>query len=161
MAERPEKVISFLNELLEKAKPAAEREFKQLSNFAKKLDGIEQLQSWDSAYYSEKLKQELFNLDDEKLKPYFKLENVIKGSFTVAEKLFDIRFKQVFDIDVYHEDVKTYEVFDNQNNFVAVFYADFHRALKKQDLEKLSPAKRPKKYKPCLTISKRKETTIL
>ena len=126
MAERPEKVISFLNELLEKAKPAAEREFKQLSNFAKKLDGIEQLQSWDSAYYSEKLKQELFNLDDEKLKPYFKLENVIKGSFTVAEKLFDIRFKQVFDIDVYHEDVKTYEVFDNQNNFVAVFYADFH-----------------------------------
>jgi len=126
MAERPEKVISFLNELLEKAKPAAEREFKQLSNFAKKLDGIEQLQSWDSAYYSEKLKQELFNLDDEKLKPYFKLENVIKGSFIVAEKLFDIRFKQVFDIDVYHEDVKTYEVFDNQNNFVAVFYADFH-----------------------------------
>ncbi|WP_298518780.1 M3 family metallopeptidase [uncultured Kordia sp.] len=126
MAETPEKVISFLNELLEKAKPAAEREFKQLSNFAKKLDGIEQLQSWDSAYYSEKLKQELFNLDDEKLKPYFKLENVTAGAFTVAEKLFDIRFEQVSDIDVYHEDVKTYEVFDAKDNFVAVFYADFH-----------------------------------
>ncbi|MFK7748632.1 MAG: M3 family metallopeptidase [Kordia sp.] len=126
MAEKPEKVISFLNELLEKAKPAAEREFKQLSNFAKKLDGIEQLQSWDSSYYSEKLKQELFNLDDETLKPYFKLENIIDGAFTVAEKLFDIRFKQVFDIDVYHEDVKTYEVFDSNDNFVSVFYADFH-----------------------------------
>ncbi|PTX60924.1 peptidyl-dipeptidase Dcp [Kordia periserrulae] len=126
MAETPEKVTAFLNELLEKAKPAAAREFTQLSNFAKKLDGIEQLQSWDSSYYSEKLKQELFNLDDEKLKPYFKLENVIDGAFTVAEKLFDIRFEQVFDIDVYHEDVKTYEVFDGDNNFVAVFYADFH-----------------------------------
>ncbi|WP_420574749.1 M3 family metallopeptidase [Kordia sp.] len=126
MAETPEKVFSFLNELLEKAKPAAEREFQQLSNFAKKRDGIDQLQSWDSSYYSEKLKQELFNLDDEKLKPYFKLENVIDGAFTVANKLFDLRFEQVFDIDVYHEDVKTYEVFDAQNNFVSVFYADFH-----------------------------------
>lgn len=126
MAETPEKVTSFLNELLEKAKPAAEREFQQLSNFAKKLDGIEQLQSWDSSYYAEKLKQELFNLDDEKLKPYFKLENVIDGAFTVANKLFDLRFEQVSDIDVYHEDVKTYEVFDGNNNFVAVFYADFH-----------------------------------
>ncbi|MBC8755730.1 M3 family metallopeptidase [Kordia sp. YSTF-M3] len=126
MAETPEKVISFLNELLEKAKPAAEREFQQLANFAKKLDGIEDLQSWDSSYYSEKLKQELFNLDDEKLKPYFKLENVIDGAFTVADKLFDLRFEQVFDIDTYHEDVKTYEVYDGKNNFVAVFYADFH-----------------------------------
>ncbi len=126
MAETPEKVISFLNELLEKAKPAAEREFKQLSNFAKKLDGIEELQSWDSSYYSEKLKQELFNLDDEKLKPYFKLENVIEGAFTVANKLFDLRFEQVSDIDVYHDDVKTYEVYDGNNNFVSVFYADFH-----------------------------------
>lgn len=126
MAKTPEKVISFLNELLEKAKPAAEREFKQLSDFAKELDGIEELQSWDSSYYSEKLKQELFNLDDEKLKPYFKLENITAGAFTVAEKLFDIRFEQVFDIDVYHEDVKTYEVFDSNDNFVAVFYADFH-----------------------------------
>ncbi|WP_046745153.1 M3 family metallopeptidase [Kordia zhangzhouensis] len=126
MAETPEKVISFLEELLEKAKPAAEREFKQLSNFAQKIDGIEQLQSWDNAYYSEKLKQELFDLDDEKLKPYFKLENVIDGAFTVANKLFDLRFKQVFDIDTYHEDVKTYEVYNGDDNFVAVFYADFH-----------------------------------
>lgn len=126
MAETPEKVISFLNELMEKAKPAAEREFKQLANFAKKLDGIEQLQSWDNSYYSEKLKQELFNLDDEKLKPYFKLENVIDGAFTVANKLFNLRFEQVSDIDVYHEDVKTYEVYDGDDNFVSVFYADFH-----------------------------------
>ena len=95
MAETPEKVHSFLNELLEKAKPAAEREFKQLEDFAKKLDGIDRLEKWDSSYYSEKLKQELFNLDDEKLKPYFKLENVINGVFKVAENLFDLG-KQIF-----------------------------------------------------------------
>ncbi|WP_435313815.1 M3 family metallopeptidase [Cellulophaga fucicola] len=126
MAETPEKVHAFLNELLEKAKPAAEREFKQLEDFAKELDGIDQLQKWDGAYYSEKLKQKLFSLDDEILKPYFKLENVIAGVFKVAEKLFDLQFKEVFTIDKYHEDVKTYEVFDADNNFISLFYADFH-----------------------------------
>ncbi len=126
MAETPEKVIDFLNELLEKAMPAAEREFEQLMTFAKELDGIEQLEKWDSAYYSEKLKQKLFNLDDEKLKPYFKLENVINGVFQVAEKLFGLRFKEVFDVDKYHDEVKTYEVYDNADQFISLFYADFH-----------------------------------
>ena len=99
MAETPEKVHSFLSELLEKAKPAAEREFKQLEDFAKDLDGIDQLQKWDGSYYSEKLKQKLFSLDDEQLKPYFKLENVIDGVFEVAEKLFGLQFEEVFDVD--------------------------------------------------------------
>lgn len=126
MAETPEKVHSFLNELLEKAKPAAEREFKQLEDFAKELDGIDQLQKWDGAYYSEKLKQKLFNLDDEILKPYFKLENVIAGVFKVAEKLFGLQFKEVTNVDKYYEDVKTYEVYDAENTFISLFYADFH-----------------------------------
>lgn len=124
MAETPEKVISFSNELLAKAKPAAQREFEQLSAFAKK-DGIEQLQKWDGAYYSEKLKKELFNLDQEALKPYFKLENVIDGVFTIANKLFDLQFKEVTTIDKYHEEVKTYEVTNTNDDFIAVFYADF------------------------------------
>ena len=126
MAETPEKVHSFLNELLEKAKPAAEREFKQLEDFAKKLDGIDRLEKWDSSYYSEKLKQELFNLDDEKLKPYFKLENVINGVFKVAENLFDLQFEEVRDIEKYHDEVKTFKVYDANKNFVSLFYADFH-----------------------------------
>jgi peptidyl-dipeptidase Dcp len=71
------------------------------------------------------LKQKKFNLDDEKLKPYFKLENVLQGAFTIAEKLYGISFKEVFDIDKYHEDVKTYEVLDLEGNFVSLFYADF------------------------------------
>jgi len=124
MAETPEKVLSFSNELLAKAKPAAEREFKQLSNFAKK-DGIEQIQKWDGAYYSEKLKKELFDLDQEALKPYFKLENVIDGVFTIANKLFDLQFNEVDTIDKYHEEVKTYEVTNLKGEFIAVFYTDF------------------------------------
>ncbi|WP_396184546.1 M3 family metallopeptidase, partial [Flavobacterium sp.] len=125
MAQHPEKVKAFLNDLLEKAKPAAHKEFAELTAFAKDLDGIEYLEKWDGPYYSEKLKQKLFSLDDELLKPYFKLENVLNGAFTIAEKLFGIRFKEVFDIDTYHNDVQTFEVLDFQNELVAVFYADF------------------------------------
>ncbi len=125
MAETPEKVNTFLNELLEKAKPAAAKEFKNLEDFAKELDGIDQLQKWDSGYYSEKLKQKLFNLDDEQLKPYFKLENVIKGSFIVAEKLFGLQFEEVHTVDKYHDDVLTYKVTDSTGELVSIFYADF------------------------------------
>jgi len=125
MAESPEKVFSFLNDLLAKAKPAAQKEFAELTAFAKELDGIEQLEKWDGAYYSEKLKQQLFNLDDEKLKPYFQLEKVLDGAFTVAKKLYGLTFTEVFDIDKYHEEVTTYEVRDAKNDLVSIFYADF------------------------------------
>jgi oligopeptidase A len=125
MAQTPDKVKSFLNDLLAKAKPAANREFAELTAFAKETDGIERLEKWDGGYYSEKLKQKLFDFDDEQLKPYFKLENVLHGAFTVADKLFGIRFKEVFDIDKYHEDVQTFEVLDFENNLVSIFYADF------------------------------------
>ncbi|KAF2334080.1 M3 family metallopeptidase [Flavobacterium ginsenosidimutans] len=125
MAESPEKVFSFLNGLLAKAKPAAQKEFAELTAFAKELDGIEQLEKWDGAYYSEKLKQQLFNLDDEKLKPYFQLEKVLDGAFTVAKKLYGLTFTEVFDIDKYHEEVTTYEVKDADGNLVSIFYADF------------------------------------
>ena len=126
MAGSPETVISFLNDLLTKAKPVAQQEFDRLQQFANELNGIDQLQKWDSAYYAEKLKQQLFNLDDEKLKPYFKLENVIDGAFIVANKLFGLTFVKVDTIDVYHEDVMTYEVYDKNEEFLSIFYADFH-----------------------------------
>jgi peptidyl-dipeptidase Dcp len=125
MAESPEKVKIFSTNLLEKAKPAAVKEFADLTAFAKKRDGLEQLEKWDGAYYSEKLKQELFSLDDEKLKPYFQLEKVLNGAFTIAGKLYGLTFTEVFDIDKYHEEVTTYEVTDTKNELVAIFYADF------------------------------------
>ncbi|MCF1420125.1 M3 family metallopeptidase [Mangrovimonas futianensis] len=125
MAKNPETVTTFLQDLLEKAKPAAEKEFEKLSAFAKKLDSIDHLEKWDGAYYSEKLKQKLFDLDDEKLKPYFKLENVINGVFTIAQKLYGLHFEEIDTIDKYHEDVLTYKVTDDNGNYVSIFYADF------------------------------------
>ena len=125
MAQNPENVFNFLNELLEKAKPAAEKEFHELTDYAKKLDGIDQLQKWDGSYYSEKLKQERFNLDDEVLKPYFQLENVLNGAFEVANKLYGLTFTEVHNIDKYQKDVQTFEVTDESGNLVAVFYSDF------------------------------------
>ncbi|MBT8261039.1 MAG: M3 family metallopeptidase, partial [Bacteroidia bacterium] len=125
MAKTPESVEKFLNELLEKAKPAAKKEFETLQKFAKEIDGINQLEKWDAAYYSEKLKQKLFSLDDEILKPYFKLENVINGAFTVANKLFDLNFDEIKTIDKYHEDVLTYKVTDSNGNLISIFYSDF------------------------------------
>jgi Zn-dependent oligopeptidase len=125
MAKTPEKVESFLNELLEKAKPAALHEFKELESFAKALDGIDHLEKWDGTYYAEKLKQKLFDLDDEKLKPYFKLENVINGVFKVSEKLYGLKFEEIHNIDKYHQDVLTYRVTNQKNDLVSVFYADF------------------------------------
>lgn len=124
MAETPETVKLFLNDLLNKAKPAAKIEFNQLSEIAKQ-DGIQQIQKWDSAYYSEKLKKELFDLEEEKLKPYFKLENVINGVFQISNKLYNLNFEEIFTIDKYHEDVKTFKVTDTSGNYIAILYADF------------------------------------
>ncbi len=124
MAESPKNVITFLDDLLEKAKPAAQKEFDSLLNFAKK-DGIHQLEKWDSAYYSEKLKKELFDLEEEQLKPYFKLESVINGVFSVSTKLYDVEFEEINTIDKYHDDVKTYKVTDTSGNYIAILYADF------------------------------------
>lgn len=126
MAETPEKVMDFLLDLKEKAKPAALKEFEELTAFAKSLHDIDRLEKWDSAYYSEKLKQERFDLDDDKLKPYFELDKVVQGIFTIAKKLYNLHFDEVFDIDKYHPDVKTYRVTDSEGGFKAIFYADFH-----------------------------------
>ncbi len=125
MAQSPTKVNAFLNDLLLKAKPAAAKEFEELTAFAKQIDGIDQLQKWDGSYYAEKLKQERFSLDDEILKPYFQLENVLDGAFQVANKLYGLLFTEVFDIEKYHDEVRTFEVTDEKGAFIAVFYTDF------------------------------------
>ncbi|NVK49597.1 MAG: M3 family metallopeptidase [Cyclobacteriaceae bacterium] len=125
MAKSPDEVLKFLEDLLEKAKPKAEEELAELTDFAKKLDGIEQLERWDFAYYSELLKKEKYELDDELLRPYFQLEHVIEGVFQTAGKLYGLKFQPNQDIPVYHPDVTAYEVKDSSGNHVAVFYADF------------------------------------
>jgi Zn-dependent oligopeptidase len=125
MAKTPAKVTSFLNQLYEKAFPIAKKEMEELLAFAQLQGFRDELQSFDTAYYAEKLKQSLFNIDDEALKPYFSLDKVIEGAFGSAQLLYGIKFIERFDIDKYHSDVKTFEVLDANGDHLAVFYADF------------------------------------
>ncbi|WP_394674826.1 M3 family metallopeptidase [uncultured Chryseobacterium sp.] len=123
MAKSPDSVLNFLNELLTKAKPFAEKEIEALENLAK-ADGIETLQSYDHAYYAEKLRKQKFDLNDEELKPYFPLEQAQEAVFGLSEKLFGLTFKERTDIPKYHEDVKTYEVQEN-GTYKALLYVDY------------------------------------
>jgi peptidyl-dipeptidase Dcp len=125
MAKSPEKVKSFLEELYQKASPVAKKELLELQKFAEKEGFKGELQNYDVAFYSEKLKQSLYQIDDEALKPYFSLDKVIAGAFSTANLLYGITFKERFDIDKYHPDVKTYEVLDRNGALLAVFYADY------------------------------------
>lgn len=125
MASKPSNVTNFLNNLLDHALPAAKVEIEELKTYAKKLGLEGELQKWDYAFYAEKLKMEKFQVDDEMLKPYFKLENVVDGVFKVANRLYGLTFKKRTDIPVYHSDVTAYEVVDEKNNLVAVFYQDY------------------------------------
>ncbi len=162
MAENPKKVETFLNDLLEKAKPAAIKEFHTLSQFAKSLDNIETLEKWDASYYSEKLKQKLFDLDDEKLKPYFELNKVIDGVFTVSNKLFGLSFEEVKDIEIYHKDVKTYRVTNTKNEEISILYADFHpREGKRNGAWMTSYKPQQRKTKDNIEIDQRPHISIV
>ena len=125
MAQTPENVNKFLNQLLEASHPHALEEKKEVEAFAGRQGFKGELQRWDWAYYSNKLKQEKYALDDEMLKPYFKLENVQQGVFDLASRLYGLSFREVNDIPKYHEEVKTFEVHDRDGKFLAVLYADF------------------------------------
>lgn len=125
MAESPDKVIDFLQDLLDKSLPKAKEEVEELKEFVKSRGEEIELQRWDWAFYSEKLRKAKYELDDEQVKPYFKLENVISGVFQTAERLFGLSFKRNEELAVYHKDVQGYEVFNEQGELVAVFLADF------------------------------------
>ncbi len=125
MAESPERVNAFLQELLSKSLEKAKEEVEEIKQFIKKSGDNIELERWDWAYYAQKLKKATFDLNDEMLRPYFKLENCMQGIFTVANKLFGLSFTENNDIPVYHKDVQAYEVTDESGKHIAVFYADF------------------------------------
>ena len=133
MAENSTNVYKLLNELLEAYTPTAHQEVKEVKNLAKELEGEDfELMPWDWAYYSEKLKEKKFNLNEEELRPYFELKNVIQGVFGLATRLYGITFEENPDIPVYHLDVKAYEVHDKDGSFLAVLYTDFHPRASKR-----------------------------
>lgn len=126
MAENPETVEDFLADLKSKSLDAAKSDVAEVAEFAKQTDGLTSLERWDFGYYSEKLKKEKFSIDDELLKPYFALENVLEGAFTVAGKLYGLTFEERKDIPLYHEEVRTFEVKNADGKLQAIFYTDFH-----------------------------------
>jgi peptidyl-dipeptidase Dcp len=132
MAEIPEKVNSLINELHVASKPFALNEMNELKQFAAREDFKEELMPWDLNYYSEKLKSNKFGFDEEMVKPYFKLENVIDGIFNLATRLYGITFEKVSNIPVYHPDVQTFEVFEQNGEFLSILYTDFHPRESKQ-----------------------------
>ncbi|MCF8423504.1 MAG: M3 family metallopeptidase [Bacteroidia bacterium] len=125
MAESPSTVFSFLENLLDSALPFAKLELEELKEYIKINGGPADIKRWDIPYYSEKLKKEKFAIDDELLRPYFKLENVINGVFETSKKLYGLSFVQRSDIPIYHKDVISYEVKNEKGEFLAILYADF------------------------------------
>lgn len=124
MAETASHVNQFLDQLLQASHPHARNEKQEVEEFARRNGFTGTLQRWDWAYYSNKLKQEKYALDDEMLKPYFQLEKVQKGVFDLANRLYGLTFQERTDIPKYHDDVRTYEVSRN-NRFLAILYTDF------------------------------------
>lgn len=133
MASNTDNVYKLLNDLIDAYKPTAQNEVEEIEAMAKKIEGNDfKLEPWDFSFYSHKLQMEKYNLDAEMLRPYFEISNVIKGVFGLATKLYGITFKENNEIPVYNQDVKAYEVFDEDNSFLAVLYADFHPRNGKQ-----------------------------
>ncbi len=126
MAETKENVYKLLDQLRDAYMPVARAEYDELQQFADSLGFYATLQAWDWSYYSEKLKNEKYSLSDDELRPYFELENVKKGVFGLANRLYGLKFVKNPKIQVYHPEVDAYDVFDSKGNFVAVYYCDFH-----------------------------------
>ncbi|MBQ4278550.1 MAG: M3 family metallopeptidase [Rikenellaceae bacterium] len=125
MAERPETVERFLHELLDGSKRHAEAEYEAIRAFAAARGHEGELMPWDFAYYSEKYKNEHYNLSQEEIKPYFKLENVRNAVFLLAGRLYGLTFRRNAEVPVYHPDVEAYEVYDGDGTMLALLYLDF------------------------------------
>lgn len=127
MAKKQENVYKLLNDLLDSYKPVAQTEYEAVAEFAAGLSGKnETLMPWDWSYYAEKLKDSRFSVNDEMTRPYFELGNVTDAVFGLATRLFGITFKENTQIQVYHPEVKAYEVYGEDGKFLSILYTDFH-----------------------------------
>lgn len=127
MAHNCEGVYSLLDKLREAYKPVADKEVEEIKVFARELEGKDiDLMPWDWSYYSEKLKDRKYEINDEMLKPYFEIENVKKGVFGLAERLYGLKFVKNDSIPVYHEDVEAFKVLDEDGNYVGILFTDYY-----------------------------------
>ncbi len=131
MARDPDQVMEFLQALAKKSKPAADREFAELEAFVKQEYGMESINAWDVSYYSEKLKEHTFDISEESLRPYFPAPKVLQGMFEVVRRLYDIEIKQTNDIETWHADVSTFNVY-KEGQLIARFYLDLYARTNKQ-----------------------------
>ncbi|HEY9031489.1 MAG TPA: oligopeptidase A [Kangiella sp.] len=132
MAKDPAQVIEFLQDLADKSHPQAQTELAELSQFAKNKHGVEKLEAWDIAYYSEKLRMEKYAISQEELRPWFPEPQVIKGLFDITGQLFNIRFEQRDDVDIWHPDVRFYDIYNADNQHIASFYFDLYARKNKR-----------------------------
>jgi oligopeptidase A len=126
MAENPQQVLDFLTDLAKRARPQGEKELAQLRAFAKAEFGVDELQPWDIAYYSEKQKQHLYSISDEQLRPYFPENKAVNGLFEVVKRIYGITAKERTDVDVWHPDVRFFELYDEKNELRGSFYLDLY-----------------------------------
>ncbi|MEH0689927.1 oligopeptidase A [Vibrio cholerae] len=126
MAQSPEQVLGFLNDLAAKAKPQGEREVEELRQFAQQEFGVEELNLWDIAYYSEKQKQHLFQISDEELRPYFPESKAVSGLFEVLKRVFGMRVEERQGVETWHESVRFFDIFDANDTLRGSFYLDLY-----------------------------------
>ena len=126
MAENPQQVIGFLNDLAKRARPQGEAELAQLRAFAKENYGVDEMNAWDLPYYAEKQKQHLFSINDEQLRPYFPENRALSGLFEVVKRIYGITAKERNDVDTWHKDVRFFDLFDDSGELRGSFYLDLY-----------------------------------
>ena len=124
MAQSPQQVLDFLSDLAARSKPIAEEEFEELKSFANETAGMTELEAWDVTYFAEKLRQQRYSISQEELKPYFPENKVVSGLFAVVNRLYGLDIKERTDVDVWHKDVRFFEIFDAQGELRGQFYLD-------------------------------------
>jgi oligopeptidase A len=126
MAENPDEVLDFLNDLATRTKKYAEQEFQELTAFAKEIANVDKLDAWDVAYYAEKLRQKKFDISQETLRPYFPVNQVIEGLFAITNKLYGVTIKQREGVEVWHKDVMFFDILEEDGSLRGSFYLDLY-----------------------------------
>ena len=126
MAQSPQQVLDFLNDLSKRSKPIAEKEFAELEAYANEVAGMTELEAWDVTYFAEKLRQQRYSISQEELKPYFPENKVVSGLFAVVNRLYGLDIKERHDIDVWHKDVRFFDIFDGNGELRGQFYLDLY-----------------------------------